>query len=63
MSFERFRRQSSGNGGCKVNDFEVACVIGQTVPQATGPAIITHHEGDENSQTFWRMLVSGDPKH
>jgi hypothetical protein len=36
--------------------------VQEPVPQTADPVIITHKAGDEKSQAFWRMLVSGDPE-
>jgi hypothetical protein len=54
-------RPALGNGE-KVREVAVVePVVPQDVPRAAEP-IITHKAGDEQSATFWKLLVSSDPQ-
>jgi hypothetical protein len=56
---EMFRQyRPIGNGEGRVHDVEVTP---ETEQHIAGIPIIEHRPGDERNQSFWRMLVRGDP--
>jgi hypothetical protein len=60
--FERYR-PGLGNGESKVHDVKSEPVVEQPQQQTAGQAvIITHKEGYEKRESFWRTLVTGDPE-
>ena len=48
----------SGNDQSKVREVEAEAVVEENVSQA----VITHREGDEKNQNFWRQLVVASPQ-
>jgi hypothetical protein len=51
-------RPALGNGEGKVRDVEA--VVEQQPSHSTEQTVITHRDGDEKRESFWKMLVSSD---